>query len=114
MGEKMDSLEEMNRKSDNYLKKEMKRLDNIVKKDDKWLKGFLKTEKGRANFSQAVKKKELNLAKRKCRKCHEPLREHGFEFHHRDFDKTNKSQNNCRVLCCTCHSIITAKHIKIP
>ena len=92
------------------LKKEEK---NRVEANQRFIE-LLRGEKVRENFPTSVKNKELELCRRKCRRCHKSLIPHAYQFHHRDFNHSNKSQNNCRAVCSGCHQQITYDKIKIP
>lgn len=96
------------------LNKQIKKSNKWVKKENTIFNKLLKGEKGRANFPTSVKNKELKLCKRKCRKCHNSLIPHAYQFHHRDFNHSNKNQNNCRAVCSDCHQQITYGKLKIP
>jgi len=93
-------------KSDKYVNK-------TLSEATKHLNELLKGEKGRANFPTSVKNEELKLCKGKCRRCHKSLIPHAYQFHHRDFNHSNKRQNNCRAVCSDCHQQITYDKIKI-
>jgi len=71
-------------------------------------------KKKRKPFSSSTKRNELIKSKMKCRKCHRPLQEGGYDFDHRDNNPANNSQSNCMVLCKTCHGTLTKfKRIKV-
>lgn len=98
------------RKFDKLNKEKLKKEEKNRAEADKHFIKLLRGEKGRANFPQSVKDEELKLSKGYCRLRSEPLKE--YQFHHRDFNKSNKSQKNCRVLCCNCHQYISKQKAK--
>ena len=61
----------------------------------------------RREFSRKTKAAAFLRANGHCQDCTAPLAVGKFEFHHADGDATNSDVTNCRVLCVTCHAIIT-------
>jgi hypothetical protein len=77
------------------------------------------SKKKRKPFKISTKKKEWNMAAgrdladfkstSKCRKCKAYLiwGNRGYDFDHYNNDNSNNSQNNCKLLCKTCHGKAT-------
>ena len=57
----------------------------------------------RKNFSITVINKKFEEQGRACGKCGNPIL-HGFHAHHIDADNSNDSEENCQLLCKTCHA----------
>lgn len=56
----------------------------------------------RKNFSIAIINKKFEESGRACSKCGNPIL-HGFHAHHIDGDNSNDAEENCELLCKSCH-----------
>jgi len=64
----------------------------------------------RKDFSQSTKKSTLSYQGFVCNSCKNPSKY--WDFHHRDWNRSNNSSSNCEALCPACHAKKTRNRFK--
>ena len=74
------------------------------------IKESLNSEKPRRDFSKSTMESTKFLQGYVCNRCKQPT--DLWEFHHKDWNRSNNRPSNCEALCPNCHAKKTRKKKK--